>query len=93
MAGGIVAAFYYIMNFLSTKTYYNLETTFTLFGACLLYTILAIFGFIFMYVFLPETEGKTLEDIERHFSDKKIKITNHKIASEKLLKGQEVLNE
>lgn len=33
-----------------------------------------------MYNILPETENRSLEDIEIHFSDKTKKITDHKIA-------------
>jgi len=79
MAGGIVAAIYYAMNFVSAKTYFNLETTLSLFGACLLYTTLAIFGTIFLYLYLPETEGKTLEEIEEHFSDNRLRLRDHRI--------------
>lgn len=32
-----------------------------------------------MYFVLPETEGRTLEDIERHFSDNSKRITDWKI--------------
>lgn len=36
-----------------------------------------------MYKILPETEGRTLEDIEMHFSDKTKKLTDHKISKPK----------
>lgn len=36
-----------------------------------------------MYKILPETEGRTLEDIELHFSDHSKKITDHKIPKPK----------
>lgn len=36
-----------------------------------------------MYNILPETEGRTLADIEMHFSDKTKKITHHKIPKSK----------
>lgn len=32
-----------------------------------------------MYIFLPETENRTLEEIELFFSDSKRKITNREI--------------
>lgn len=37
-------------------------------------------GLILMYKILPETENRTLEDIEMHFSDNSKKITDRKIA-------------
>ena len=36
-------------------------------------------GIIVMFNILPETENRSLEDIEIHFSDKTKKITNYKI--------------
>ena len=36
-----------------------------------------------MYKILPETEGRTLEDIELHFSDDSKKFTDHKIPKPK----------
>lgn len=33
-----------------------------------------------MYNILPETEGRTLEDIEIHFADNNRKLTDHHIA-------------
>lgn len=36
-----------------------------------------------MYFILPETENRTLEDIERHFGDNSKKITDHKITKSK----------
>lgn len=34
------------------------------------------FSFIATYYWLPETENRSLEDIERHFSDKTKKLTD-----------------
>lgn len=37
------------------------------------------FSFIVMYLILPETEGRSLEDIEIHFSDNTRRFTDIKI--------------
>ena len=58
----------------------------SLFGVITLYTVLSFVGIIFIYFFLPETEGRTLEEIEEHFSNNKLKLTNHKIEFQELLK-------
>lgn len=79
MASGIVAALNYIMSFISTKTYLNLERGLSLAGTILLYGCIGVFGFVFIFLFVPETERRTLEDIEVHFSDNKRKITDRKI--------------
>lgn len=67
------------MAFCTTKTYYNLETSLGLFGLISIYAILDIIGLIFIYNFLPETERRTLEEIELHFSDNDKKLTDIKI--------------
>lgn len=79
MTGGIAAALNYIMGFITTKTYYNLETTLTLPGILLMYSIFDVIGMFYMYFFLPETEGRTLEEIELHFSDNNKKFHDIKI--------------
>lgn len=68
---------------MSIKTYYAVETKLSLPGTTLFYCIVSVCGFILMYLILPETEGRTLEDIEMHFSDNSKKITDHKIVKSK----------
>jgi hypothetical protein len=67
------------MGFITTKTYFNLESTFSLSGVILLYGVIDCIGFFYIFFFLPETERRTLEDIEIHFSDNKRKLTDIKI--------------
>lgn len=45
-----------------------------------------------MYFVLPETEDRTLEDIELHFSDNSKKITDRKIRKSPKLKANDVEN-
>lgn len=73
------------MFFVSIKTYYDLEQCISLFGMICLYSVVGVIGTVFVYVFLPETEGKTLEEIEEHFSNNKLKLTDRKIVSQRLL--------
>lgn len=79
MASGIVAALNYVMSFICTKTYFNLERGLSLAGTILLYGVVGVCGLVFTFFFLPETERRTLEDIEIHFSDNHRKITDRKI--------------
>ncbi|XP_055607908.1 facilitated trehalose transporter Tret1-like [Uranotaenia lowii] len=76
LACGITAALNYTMTFVTTKTYFNLESAFSLPGVILFYGICGCIGVIFIYFFLPETEKRTLEDIEIYFSDNKRKLTD-----------------
>lgn len=79
IASGITAALNYIMAFCTTKSYYNIETSLSLFGLIALYAIVDIFGLVYIYMFLPETERRTLEEIELHFSDNDKKLSDIKI--------------
>lgn len=76
MAAGISAAINYIMAFVATKTYYNLEMLLSMPGITLFYCVIASMGLILMYNILPETENRSFEDIELHFSDESKKITD-----------------
>lgn len=67
------------MAFCTTKTYYNLETSLSLFGVLALYATFDIFGLFYIYKYLPETERRTLEEIELHFSDNNKKLSDIKI--------------
>lgn len=48
-------------------------------GIALFNSIVVVFGLVLMYTILPDTENKTLEEIELHFSDNSKKITDRKI--------------
>lgn len=76
MAAGIAAAVNYIMGFATIKTYYDLETSLSMPGVSLFYCVIATLGLILMFNILPETENRSLEDIELHFSDNSKKITD-----------------
>lgn len=82
---------------MSKKTYYNLETTLSLPGVSCLYCIVTAVSLILMYFILPETEGRSLEDIELHFSDDSKKLTDWKIAKivphEEYFKPNEIQND
>ena len=80
IASGLSAAFDYLLTFVSTKSYYNLETSLSMPGIALLNCIITGLGLILMYNIMPETENRSLEDIEFHFSDNSKKLTDRKIA-------------
>lgn len=48
-------------------------------GAQWFYAAFALSGACILYFILPETEGRTLEDIERHFADKGHHFMDRKI--------------
>lgn len=68
LASGITAAACYVFLFLASKTYLDIEHGFLLYGAFWFYGGLCFIGFFFLYFRLLETEGKSLEEIEYHFT-------------------------
>ena len=53
--------------FLVTRTYANLESAFGNQGACWFYAAWCFVAFVIVVLFVPETKGKTLEEIEASF--------------------------
>ncbi|XP_071440486.1 trehalose transporter 1-like protein [Hetaerina americana] len=68
VAGGSVSALAHLLIFTSVKTYPDLEAWAGLPWALWLFAGSAAAGAIFVYIFLPETKGKTLAEIEEVFS-------------------------
>ena len=54
--------------FVVTKTFKELYTNLGPFVPFFLYGSVCLFGFVFIYVFLPETHGKTSEETAKSFS-------------------------
>ena len=53
--------------FVVTKTYKDISTRFGSFVPFFIYGSVCLFGFIFIYVFLPETRGKSPEETAKAF--------------------------
>lgn len=58
------------MVFAVIKTYLTVEVSISISGGFLLYGSITTIGLLALYLVLPETEGRTLEEIENFFSDK-----------------------
>ncbi|XP_014259831.1 facilitated trehalose transporter Tret1-like [Cimex lectularius] len=69
-SAGLVAASSYVFMSIISKTYVDMASVINLEGALIVYGIIGIFGFVFLYFRQPETEGKTLAEIEEFFQDK-----------------------
>ncbi|KOB65398.1 Sugar transporter [Operophtera brumata] len=67
-AQGVAAAWNYVVMFLGSKTFINLETSFQLWGAFAVYAAFGFAGTAYLYFFMPETEGKSLQDIEGYYN-------------------------
>ena len=64
---GFSTAACWITLFLVTKTYVSLVDVFGNQGVCWFYAGLCFFAFIFVVLFVPETKGRSLEEIESSF--------------------------
>lgn len=69
-ASGLVSAVGYIFGFLANKLFIQMLATMGLPGTFWLYSFVAIGGATVLFFALPETENKTLAEIESYFSKK-----------------------
>ena len=54
-------------NLLISITFLHVTRYFTRYGAFWLYSVIALGGWVFLFLLLPETKGKSLEDVEELF--------------------------
>lgn len=69
LAGGLTSCLGYIFNFIFVKTYPLMVETMGKDGVFCFYGCMILVGTIFVVLFLPETKGKTLQEIEDHFRE------------------------
>ncbi|KAH8359792.1 hypothetical protein KR093_008883, partial [Drosophila rubida] len=69
-ASGFAGGVGYVFGFLANKLFLFMLATLTLPGTFAFYATVAFVGTIVLYFTLPETEGRTLGEIEAHFSKK-----------------------
>lgn len=67
-ASGLSGGTGYIFGFLSNKLFLKLLATLTLPGTFWMYSCVSLCGAAVLYFILPETEGRSLVDIEEHFT-------------------------
>lgn len=70
VAGGVCAAIFYIIAFAMGFTWLDLQRLMGLDGEFFLYGTLGVFGVTYVFFCLPETEGKTLAEIEQLFVER-----------------------
>ncbi|XP_053137959.1 solute carrier family 2, facilitated glucose transporter member 8 isoform X2 [Hemicordylus capensis] len=67
IASGSCVLTNWFMAFLVTKEYYDLTVLLTPYGTYWLFSALCLLSILFTVFCIPETRGKTLEEIEAHF--------------------------
>jgi len=68
LGGGIATACNWFFAFLTTKEFESLELALQNFGAFWLFAGICLVGVIFVFFYVPETKGKSLEEIEAEFA-------------------------
>uniref|UniRef100_A0A8D8VNR7 Facilitated trehalose transporter Tret1 n=1 Tax=Cacopsylla melanoneura TaxID=428564 RepID=A0A8D8VNR7_9HEMI len=71
LACGLCAGFSYLLNFCFTKTYLSMTSMFGLAFTIYLYSMTGVVGIVYIYFFMPETENKTLHEIQQYFLRKR----------------------
>ena len=88
LLGGLTTMSAHIFVFTVVQTFPLLKDAINVHGTYLLYGFISIFGTIYFYFCLPETKGKTLQEIEDYFSGRsdslKTGLSNKSWASNKL---------
>lgn len=79
--------------FLSAKTNYNLEAAFQLSGTYAIYAVFGFIGTVYLYFFLPETESKTLLEIEGFYKGERRIFANDFLINAILRKKRSISNE
>lgn len=75
-AAGVSSAIGYLIGFLSNKLFLSMVSAFTLNGTFWFYSAVSFIGCIALYFILPETENRTLEEVQAFFDKKN---SNHSL--------------
>jgi Na+/melibiose symporter-like transporter len=68
LAGGSTTCSAYLLSFAVVKMYPQMEHALERQGVFCFYGVMAVLGTVFVWFFLPETQEKTLEEMERLFA-------------------------
>jgi hypothetical protein len=69
-SSGLTSCFNFIYFFIVVKTFVQLSAMMETFGVFMVYALIALFGTFVLYLILPETKNRTLQQIEDGFSSK-----------------------
>jgi hypothetical protein len=58
----------YVFLFAASKTYLDMENSLQIYGSFLIFTAVNVLGFFFVHWRVPDTEGKSLIEIEQYFN-------------------------
>lgn len=67
-AASLATGFNWACVFLVTKTFQNIKDAIDMYGTVWLFAVFCLFGLFFVIFCVPETRGKSLEEIEKHLT-------------------------
>lgn len=70
LAAGLTVCVVYTMSFFTIKLYPTMVTVFGNEMVLIFYGIVSLVGIVYVWIFVPETKGKTLQEIEEYFKGK-----------------------
>jgi len=88
-ASGVTTFIGTIFWFLAIKLFPQLKYWIGFHNVCTMYTAVIAIGTVFVYLYLPETRGKTLKEIEDFFRGDNNKVKGGGQATEELIPGSE----
>ncbi|XP_075211824.1 facilitated trehalose transporter Tret1-like isoform X1 [Lycorma delicatula] len=81
IASGASGSIGYIFGFIANKSYFKIVDTVHLSGTFFLNAVISFFGALYLFYQLPETEGKTLVEIQDHFAG--VRLLNNEKGKQK----------
>lgn len=76
-AASMATGFNWMCVFMVTKTFHSIIATINMYGTWWLFAVVCTLGLIFVIFFVPETRGKSLEEIEKHLTGGSKKMRNN----------------
>ncbi|XP_050670798.1 facilitated trehalose transporter Tret1-like isoform X2 [Leptidea sinapis] len=74
VASSIATMLACILNFVVTKSYQGIKDVFGHYTVFWAFASIAYFGIFFIYYFVPETKGKTLEEVQDEINDEVVEL-------------------
>lgn len=75
-AASLATAFNWTCTFIVTKTFHNIIEAIKMYGTIWMFAVICVIGLLFVIFFVPETRGKSLEEIEKKLTGGSRKIRN-----------------
>ncbi|KAJ8735514.1 hypothetical protein PYW07_007134 [Mythimna separata] len=75
-AASLATGFNWTCTFIVTKTFHNIIDAIHMYGTVWLFAVICLIGLFFVIFFVPETRGKSLEEIERKLTGGSRRVRN-----------------